>query len=269
MLYERDYRILTSDEQKQVEAAQAFYKEATADLFISAKDMNKYGEMLPDVFDHYSSLFPNNYLSPFLLSEVEKNKKIIDDFKRILESQCSERDLLNFIRDRQAYFMIGAILTNRFDFGHHDLYVFKEFPLPPNFQSDFLICGKNSEGHHFVFVEMENPEGGITTKKGDYGTTIRKGIKQIDEWNSWLESNFANLRLVFEKYTKANEVLPNEFSKLDTSRIHYVVVAGRRTHFSAKTYENRRRDKLNKNLLVLHYDNIVDYSNNLIKGGSF
>jgi len=43
-----------------------------------------------------------------------------------------------------------------------------------------------------------------------------------------------------------------------------VVVAGRRSDFSEKTYILKREYKKEKDIDVLHYDNLVDFSNNLI-----
>jgi hypothetical protein len=171
---------------------------------------------------------------------------------------------LNFIRDNNAFFIIGALLKNNYPFGHHALFLFPEFRMPPNYQADYLLVGKNSDGHHFVFVELESPNGDITLKDGSYGTTIRKGIKQIDDWEIWLEQNFSNLKLVFETVQNKNESLPKEFRDFDKTRIHYVVIAGRRNHYTERTYRQRRSTLEQRKLNIVHYDNLIDYANEAI-----
>jgi hypothetical protein len=46
------------------------------------------------------------------------------------------------------------------------------------------LVGKNSSGYEFIFVKLESPYGQIVTKDGDFGNVIRKGIKQVMDWDS-------------------------------------------------------------------------------------
>jgi len=183
-----------------------------------------------------ASIFPNNYLNEFDLALRENEYKTkLSDFKDLLEkTDITERNILNFIRTNKAHFIIGAIIKNYSIFGHHDRYIFPEFALPPNYQSDFLIVGKNSSGYHFMFVELENPTKNITIGNGSFGQTIRKGIEQITDWKHWNDKNFSTLRNVFDKYKNPTKNIPREFIEYDSSRMHYVVIAGRRTDFNEK-----------------------------------
>ncbi len=212
---------------------------------------------------HFMSLFPNNFIDATdLTKSSEQLKTTLTQFEDLLNNTATtERDLLNFIRDNEAYFIIGSLLKNNYTFGHHALFVFPEFKMPPNYQADYLLAGKNSDGYHFVFVELENPYGDITLQDGTYGTTIRKGVKQIEDWEIWLEQNFSNIKLVFEGLQNKSEVLPKEFRDFDKTRIHYVVVAGRRNDYSDRTYRQRRNNLEQRKLLVAHYDNLIDYAN--------
>ena len=62
--------------------------------------------------------------------------------------------------------------------------------------------------------------------------------------------------------------LPTEFLELDKSRMHYVVVAGRRKDFSSKTRLLKRRQKKN-GILLLHYDNLLDNVDLLLQHGGY
>jgi hypothetical protein len=131
-----------------------------------------------------------------------------------------------------------------------------------------LLVGKNSDGWNFVLVELEAPLGQITLKEGELGTVFRKGIEQVKDWDVWLQAHFPSLKESFDKDRKVNESLPDEFFTLDKSRINFVVVAGSRSDFSEKTYRERRNMKSNS-ILILHYDNLIDTSKNIIDQNTY
>lgn len=269
-LYDRDFNIITDEEnllwEKLKEQEKVVLNGKPSDL-IRKSLYTKY----PVAVRHFLSLFPNNLLdSVELRSESESLKNKLKDFNILIENpQTTERQILNFIKDKKAYFLIGAILKSNYRFGHHSLFIFPEFRLPPNFQVDYLIIGENSDGHHFVFVELENPYGQITISDGSYGETIRKGVKQIDDWEIWLEESFSHLRLVFEQALSKTEKLPREFTVFDKTRMHYVVVAGRRNDYNDKTYRLRRSNLEQRKLQVFHYDNLVDFATETIGTHSY
>lgn len=70
--------------------------------------------------------------------------------------------------------------------------------------------------------------------------------------------------MTFEKYKHPNMMLPKEFFKLDMSRYHYIVVAGRRKDFNEKTYRLARLSKLENKIELLHYDNLYDSASGVL-----
>ena len=216
MLYERDYRILTDEEKVIWQKVEDTFNKAKAkrNNIITPAAMNKYYQEIPVAALHHKQLFPNNYLNTGDLANKEKLKKIIEEFKILIDNSATERDILNFIRDKKAYFIIASMLKGfQYRFGHHTAFAFKEFELPPNYIVDYLLVGKNSGGYEFVFIELENAYGQITNTDGEFGITIRKGIKQINDWDNWLESNYSSLRLMYDKYIGTLEKLPSRISR--------------------------------------------------------
>ncbi|WP_019849569.1 Shedu anti-phage system protein SduA domain-containing protein [Desulfitobacterium sp. PCE1] len=116
----------------------------------------------------------------------------------------------------------------------------------------------------FVFVELQKPYGNITTKDGELGDTFRKGLKQIEDWQEWLEANYSSLYETFVKYKHPDILLDEEFHKFDRTRMHYSVVAGRRKDFTDRTYRLKRKIEEEQKILVLHYDNLLDTATNII-----
>ncbi|MFW5983490.1 MAG: Shedu anti-phage system protein SduA domain-containing protein [bacterium] len=262
MLYDRDYNILTKDEQAQREKAERFKSNNLGRIGEVSPDVNiKYHAIKPGAVYHYESLFPNNFLFSESLDNKSKLKKIGSEFVNLLEGDITERDILNFINKNKYYNLIASLFHSGYTFGHHDAYLFKEFELPSTYKADYLLIGKNSHGYHFLFVELENPSGLITISDGSFGETIRKGIKQVRDWDRWIEGNFHSLGLVFDKYKNERIELPKEFRKLDKTRINFVVIAGRREDFKEKTYNEKRKLFRSEGIQVLHYDNLVDSFN--------
>lgn len=258
MLYDRDYNILTSEEDERIKHAKKYLTERKSEIGISAEVLLKYHELLPNASYYHDSLFPNNYLNIDELKDSNFISSLQLKFKKLIDSDITERDILNFINCERNYLIIASLFHSGFDFGHHEAFLFNEFELTSNYKTDYLLVGKNSGGYHFVFIELENPYNQIVTKSGELGATFRKGIKQVEDWDSWIEGNFSNLRLVFNKYKNTKTTLPEEFTILDKSRINYIVIAGRRIDFNEKTYEIKRRYLKRNNIKILHYDNLID-----------
>lgn len=212
------------------------------------------------------SLFPNYNLDILDLKANDRATILNNGFKQLLQSPTvDERDILNFINRTLAFHIAGAILRGcQFRFGHHSAYLFPEFQLGTTYKSDYLLIGKNSGGHEFVFIELESPKDKgnekVTVQDGELGSIFRKGITQVKNWRRWLQENYVSLSEYFEKHKNREETLPKEFLKYDDTRIHYVVIAGMRNDFSEKTYRIAREYRDTDKIQLLHYENLVDFS---------
>lgn len=263
-LFERDYQNLTADEKKLERKIRNKYTIQLGKL--KAYNSKMFNEF-PKAVRHYNSLFPNNYLDVVDLKDEIKLKRLNQQFLNIVEDrEIIETDILRFIKENRAYHIIGSIFSE-YSFGHHDAYLFREFQLGNSYQVDYLLVGKSSDGYNFIFIEFENPYGRITLTNGEFGDVIRKGLNQINDWVFWIEESYSLLSESFEKET--NNQLPKEFYKLDTSRMNYVVVAGRRNDYKKKTNNLRRRLLKEKNIKLLHYDNLYDLSERVVGSASY
>lgn len=243
-LYERDFSKLTFEEEalwlnlRESEVGQSVMIDGIGKVSISSRSLYY---QYPKAARHFTSYFPNHYLDIVELSEEERLTTQHHEFVTLLNSgRVNEREILNFINSKHAYFLVASILKN-YRFGHHDAYLFPEFQIGNSYKADYLLVGKGSGGWEFVFVELEAPNGKITRKTGDFGEAIQKGLTQIGNWNEWLEAYYSLLSETFRKHMKNGESLPDEFRIMDKSRLHFVVVAGRRDNFNAKTYRNQRK----------------------------
>lgn len=265
-LYERDYSIL--NEEEIIEWNRVKESEKNGTLF---GRINKFREY-PKAARHYSSLFPNNYLDIEELKDEKYIRVVANEFlNKLNETNINERKILNFINDNQYYVIIASILK-LYNFGHHDAYLFKEFPLGTSYKVDYLLIGKGSGGYEFVFIELEKSNERIFIQSGELGETFNKGLRQIANWKRWCENHFLSLREIFVKCRSKDKDLPSEFISNDSTRRHYVVVAGRRTDFeknSETTYTVRREMRRDKGIELLHYDNLYKFTLDIIGNNSY
>ena len=249
-LYSRDYTILFPEEiEKKIEYVQ---RHTNPDL-LSIKPMEYY----PLAVRHNLSLFPNNHIELLGMKEAGNIAGLNEAFLRLIsDDNCLERDVLNFINHTPAYHIVASMLKDRFPFGHHELYLFKEMWLGDDYRADYVLIGKGSGGYEFVLIEFEKPDGRITLKDGYWGEAFRKGDCQVEDWRAWMDENFSVFSKSLES-VKGDAEFPQELRKYDHTRFHYVVVAGRRDAFSKKTYRLAREKRLN-DILMLHHDHLYE-----------
>lgn len=102
MLYERDYLLGLTEAEKQE------YEEATGRKF-GEKRVSGFGRVnnflaYPKAARMCKSLFPNNYLDVAELRDVERLAAANEEFFSLLSDEaCTERSILNFIKDKKYY----------------------------------------------------------------------------------------------------------------------------------------------------------------------
>lgn len=262
-LYSRDYTKLHEDEIKEWERIKNSRMGGFRKLNVKENKYRSY----PKAVRHYMSFFPNNFLDAVdLRNKEEELKNKLDGFNELVASNSSkETDLLNYINSNEAPFIIGSILQ-RYDFGHHESFVFPEFPLGNSIRIDYLIVGRNSRGYHFIAVELEAPNGRTTLKTGDPGDAMRKGTTQIDSWKDWFMNHPHSISETFDKYynNHLNVQLPREFGIHLPDRWNYIVVVGKKSDFSTATYSYQDRMKSTQRTWVFHYNKLIENAESVI-----
>lgn len=256
-LYERDYRLQPKKEE--IQEYNIIRESEVLDFPVGR--INKYLEY-PRAMRHYMSLFPNNLME---INDYKENALLdVELFEELLGNNATkERDILTFINKGKYFHIIASLLSGGgYSFGHHATYLFPEFELRNNYKVDYLLVGKSSGGYEFLFVELESPYGRITTSDGELGESFRKGLSQVKDWNRLLQANYIGVSETYNKYIKAGESLPKEFYRYDSSRIHFAVIAGRRSDFKENTYRLKREYSQDEDIKLFHYDNLIDYAKN-------
>lgn len=258
-LYERDY--LQKPMKSEMKEYELILEEEKKDRGIGRiKSYSRY----PEAIRHHYSLFPNNHIDLIDWKKSGKMGELTDEFSKIVHNvESKEMDILRFINHKPAQYIIGSLLSHK-DFGHHETYIFPEFSISNGtYYADYLIIGKNSGGYEFVFVELEAPNNSTTLKSGYEGQATRSGLNQISDWKYEIETNFKLIANEFEKYCIDVSKLPTEFRKYDSTRMHYMVIAGLRKDYNDVTYRSRRTKAKNQGIDMYHYDNLIELSRSL------
>lgn len=218
---------------------------------------------------HCQSVFPNNHILLWDMKNRYDLKEQNDSFANLVHTEgTKEQAVLNFINHTPAYHIVASILCNRYPFGHHECYLFKEFWLGNTYRTDYVLIGKGSGGYEVVLIEFEKPDGYITLRTGYWGCAFRNGEYQVRDWKSWLEGNYEEFADALRLVAK-DGIIPSELEKYDSSRFHYVVVAGLRDDFDDVTYRERRKKMQESDIALLHHDNLIDNSNTLLSRETF
>lgn len=99
MLYDRDYRKLTEEEVSVWKKVEELFNKSKRGGIISPAALHKYWDDLPCAVVHYKQLFPNNYIIPSQLRQKNGDTSAVEKFKCLLNGNCTERSVLNFIKE--------------------------------------------------------------------------------------------------------------------------------------------------------------------------
>lgn len=261
-LYERDYiNGFTDEEQKQI------------DDINQDENYPKFGYknrklMMIKAYRHQKSLFPNFYMDYADLKDEKLLTKEINDLENLLEKdEVTENELQRLIKDNRYWHIIASLVPELgARFGHHDLYLFPEFEIDTMYRSDYLLVGSGSGGYEFMFIELEGASHSATVKTGHFSSVLNKGINQVEDWKRYIEAHYSVVTAEFKKYLlNKQSPLREEFYEYDSTRFHYVVIAGRRKDFNEVTYRLKREN----NIFILHYDNLLDFTRRLLERKSY
>lgn len=265
-LYKRDYikNIPTKQEIQLYEDILYAERETVGGRKYGKRNLRR---LYPVAVRHYNSLFPNNHIELFDFQNEGNMEQLNKEFCVLIHDEnTNEREILRFINHKPAYYIIAGVFKY-YNLGNHDAYVFPEFALG-KYIADYLLIGKNSGGYEFIFVELEHPNGRTTLKSGHEGEACRKGTYQVYDWKAEIEAHFSTSFAIIIKYSNKPS-LPKEFEEYDSSRFHYIVVAGLREDYNEATYRDRRYKAVQQNILILHYDNLYDKACELERAQSF
>lgn len=130
-------------------------------------------------------------LGEFRVHWLDITRNQVDSFERVLAAAQDERDLQRYLAAQPG------ILAHVLD-GGHGRWVIPQKRLGDRFVPDFVLGHRwSGPTWEWILVELQtpvlrtgrNPDGRLFTKQGRFVEQLDEGLRQINEWRRWLETN--------------------------------------------------------------------------------
>jgi len=116
-----------------------------------------------------------------------KIRRDIRTYLKLLDSKVSEERIHSFLASH-SYFFNGLIRLN----GVSPIY--SKIKLGSDYVVDFVWFDAGSLGIEWSLAEIEPPRSSMFNKKGDPSAVLTHAIRQIRDWQTWVDDNGAYAR---------------------------------------------------------------------------
>ena len=111
----------------------------------------------------------------------------VEEFRRVVDAARDEKPIQLHLETCPQ--LLAALLTGR------ARYVIPRPNLAGKYVPDFLLADVDSSGIRWILLELETTGTGLALRsENDFDKTVRKGIRQIEDWRLWLKNNLAHAR---------------------------------------------------------------------------
>jgi hypothetical protein len=168
----------------------------------------------------------------------------IELFKNALKNAKGERDLQRFLE-------YHPIMLIQHLGGGQGRWVIPKKKLGSRYEIDFLVADKDSQGFHWMAIELESPFSKTYKKNGDPTKELSHAMQQIRNWRAWIRDNQAHAQ---------NPVIKNglELPDITSDGLPGLIIIGRRDTENEK-YRFKRRDLGNEANMKIHsYDWLLE-----------
>src|SRR3989304_795577 len=191
--------------------------------------------------------------------------RIKNGIVKALETARNEREIQPYLKKN---LLIVRNTLNYWAWNYTE--VIPEFQVGNEYRADFLILSADSGSWHAVFVELKSHRARQFTKAGIPTKSLSLALRQLDDWERWLDKNDNAFRLSLSRHFEKKRVAA-QCSTADSHiraaeeiidprtpiTKHYKVLLGRRSMLSKEENE-RRAAFLRKNHEILTYDRLLD-----------
>lgn len=177
------------------------------------------------------------------LIESESNQSTID----LLEEKANEFEKLLGTSDKEE--ALQVFLKKHPLFLHPTAVVIPKQKLGAEFITDFVLVNPSDQGPVYHFIEIEKASHKVLTKHHQHSAPTSHAMKQIRDWDIWLESHKAYLK----------SVLPG----LESPKFKIIIGRSKEMDDTAKAHL-RSYNRDSKNTELLTYDDVLTNYRSLI-----
>jgi hypothetical protein len=188
---------------------------------------------------------------------IKKHKEDTRLFQKLIETKPTENIIQSFLEEHPIV-LLHAMLDGFYPVASTRSALFAKVTLGSQHEVDFAYCNWNSGGNWWTFIELERSDVQMFTKAGDPSKYLTHAIRQVTDWQTWLNDNYEYAKSEMQKYFEENT---REFTYADHFRrpCNMIIVISRRANLSPET--NRRRMQIcsdNPRLEIMTYDRLFD-----------
>lgn len=169
----------------------------------------------------------------------------IADFKHVIDIADSEHDVQSFLESHPRL-LLDFFMPSK-------ARIITQFPLGPDFRSDFAFVHNDSGGNYLDLMELENPKVRIFNQDGSFSQQFNHALQQVQDWFAYCQNHKEMLlRQIrpFIKYLKSDNLYPM-----------CILVMGRRQELSNRQRQDRfevRLHQLPRGIIIRTYDGFIE-----------
>jgi hypothetical protein len=203
--------------------------------------------------------------------ETRCTKFMVAELKDILSKTEGEREISSFLSKHPELIRWAVCRT-----GGHTTYVIKEFPFGSHYKADFIVPFSYSGAWEVHLIELEPPDDMVITRDGLPSNRLNKAVKQINDWQDYIEKNRYPFRSDLSEWCIKKDLLglhndlkePSNYTgdKLKDQDTYigfnYYIIIGRRENIDQEK-RKRMNHFRNQGIRVLTYDALIDIATNI------
>ncbi len=120
----------------------------------------------------------------------QKVKDAIREFSALLDKSADETEI-QFFLENHSYFFNNVIRL----WGASPLLA--KIALGSDYEVDFACFDAGSSGPEWRLIEIESPRHSLFTKSGDLSASANHAIRQVRDWQSWVDEHLEYARKTF------------------------------------------------------------------------
>jgi hypothetical protein len=154
----------------------------------------------------------------------------ITSFRKLLEAADSEREIQSFL-EVHPHLLLDFLMPSKAS-------IIPQFPLGPDFRSDFAFVHNDSGGNYLDLLELENPKVRLFNQDGSFSQQFNHALQQVQDWIGYCHSHKELLMRQIRpliKYLKSDNLYPMG-----------ILVMGRREELSNKQRQERYEARLHQ-----------------------
>jgi len=198
-----------------------------------------------------------------------RSRKLERELRDVLEKARDERDVQPILREHPL------LLINAFNPSWNFHRCLPEFRLGADFVADYLILSADSGAWNVIFLELESPGARLFNQRGTPSQQASTGLRQLDDWERWLQQNPFLFRETISKLLE-QEGVPAQCSGADIHALahtevrdprtvihrEFILVIGRRQSLSQLDQE-RRGQFASRGRQIATYDRLLEAAHRL------